>query len=275
MAFLFLRSCAPAATLSLLAGSCLLGACQPSHPATKDPAAEEAAALEAQGYTHAPVITTVESDGRDFAVVSGQAPADSRVRFAFSDPIKGGTQAVGVTTDGQGHFHAEVPTTAVGGLYDIVVDDGGRPRPAEGRLFVPPGRPDKSVLLRPGAASRLLQPQDQGVMVADYDAAGAFAVSGRVTPDAEVTVIVNDEIRAEVHSDGQGAFAAETQVPQPGPVPQPVSVIIQANKASFRRDLQVVAAPAGTGDRITTTPDGWRADWQLPGGGGQSTVVFR
>ena len=258
-----------------LAGAVGLVACQPQYTAPKDPAAQEAAALEAKGYTHAPVIAAVEAGEGGFDVVSGQAPADSRVRFAFSDPLKSASQAVGVTTDGQGHFRAEVPVGGNGGLYDVVVDDGGRPRPAEGRLFVPPGRPDKAVMLRPGTTSRLLQARDMGVMVADYDAAGAFALSGRVAPNADVTVIVNDEIRAEVRSDAQGVFDAATQVPQPGPTPLPVSVIIQAAKASFKRELQVVAAPPKANDLVSTTAQGWRIDWQLPGGGQQSTVVFK
>ena len=252
-----------------------LAACQPSHPASKDPAAEDAAALEANGYTHAPVITAVMPGDAGFVVISGTAPADSRMRFAFSDPLKGGTQAVGVTTDGQGQFRAEVPITANGGLYDITADDGGRLRQMEGRLFVPQGRPDKATLLRPGSASRLLRSQALGVLLADYDAAGAFAVSGRVAPDAEVIVIVNDEVRAEVHSDGQGAFDAKTQVPIPGPVPEAISVIVQTPKASFRRDVQVAARSTPFVERMTAAPDSWRVDWQMAGGGGQSTVVFK
>jgi hypothetical protein len=272
MAFSRFRPIRFATLAAVAAGLC---ACQPPRPAVKDPAAADAAALELRGYTQAPEITGIATGGSGFAMVNGNAPADSRVRFAFTEPLKGGTQAVGVTTDGQGHFHAEVPVTAGGGLYDITVDDGGRPRQAEGRLFIPPGRPDKAVLLRPGTASRLLQSHVSGVMVADYDAAGAFALSGRVAPDADVTVIVNNEIRAEVRSDGTGQFAAVTQVPEPGPVAQTVSVIVQADMASFKRDVQVVAMPASAGDRVTTLPDAWRADWKLPGGGGQSTLVFK
>ncbi len=252
--------------------ACGLTACQPPAPKPVAPEDAAAAALEARGYTHAPAITSVAASNPGFIVIGGDAPADSRVRFAFADSLKGGAQAVGVTADGQGHFHAEVPVTAAGGLYDVTVDDGGRPRQAEGRLFVPPGRPDKAVLMRPGAPSRLLQPGALGVMVADYDAAGAFAVSGRVAPDADVTVMVNDEIRAQVHSDAKGDFDAETQVPPPGPEPQAVTVVVQAAKASFRRDLQVVNPSAG--DYVTPITAGWRADWKLPGGGGQSTVVF-
>jgi len=209
-----------------------------------------------------------------FIVVGGNAPADSRVRFSFSDPLKGGAQAVGVTADGQGHFSAEVPITSSGGLYDITVDDGGRPRQAEGRLFVPPGRPDHAVLLRPGAPTRLLWPRAPGIAVADYDGAGAFAVSGRVAPDTDVTVIVNDEIRDLGRSDHNGDFDAATQIPKPGPTPQTVTVVVQAAGAVFRRDVQVVSAPPGAGDRLSAALGGWRADWQLPGGGIQSTVVF-
>ncbi len=260
--------------LSATAGA--LTACQPPRPAPKDPAAVDAAALEAHGYTHAPVITAIAAAGHDFIEISGTAPADSRVRFAFTDPLRSGVQAVGVTADAQGRFRAEVPIAAGGGLYDLTVDDGGRPRQAEGRLFVPPGRPDKAVLMRSGSASRLLQPQGTGIMVADYDAAGAFTLSGRTAPNAAVTVIVNDEIRALVQSDAQGVFEAATQVPQPGPAPQAVNVIVQVDKASFTRSVQVIGVSGGgASDRVSGTPDGWRVDWRLPGGGSQSTLVFK
>ena len=219
-------------------------------------------------------IASVAAGDAGFITVGGNAPANSRVRFSFSDPLKAGAQAVGVTADGQGHFSAEVPITSSGGLYDVTVDDGGRPRQAEGRLFVPPGRPDHAVLLRPGAPTRLLWPHEPGIMVADYDGAGAFAISGLVAPDTEVTVIVNNEIRDLGHSDHQGNFDAATQIPQPGPVPQTVTVIVQAAKADYRRDVQVVGVPAGAGDRVSPALGGWRVDWQLPGGGVQSTVVF-
>jgi len=255
--------------------ACTLVACQPRRPAAKDPAAADAAALEANGYTHAPVISGVTMGEAGFVVISGTAPADSRMRFAFNDPLKGGPQAVGVTTDGQGQFRAEVPITTNGGLYDVTADDGGRLRQMEGRLFVPPGRPDKATFLRPGSASRLLRSQALGVMLADYDSAGAFAVSGRVTPDSDVIVIVNNEVRAEVHSDSQGAFDAETQVPPPGAAPEAINVIVQTTKASFKRDLQIAALPTPFVERMTAAPDSWWVDWQLPGGGGQSTVVFK
>ncbi len=263
-----------AGALACAAIACLT-ACQPSHPAAKDPAAADAAALEAQGYTHAPVVTAVKPGEAGFVVIDGAAPADSRMRFAFADPLKGGTQGVGVTTDGQGHFSAEVPVSSVGGLYDITADDGGRLRQMEGRMFVPPGRPDRTVLLRPGLASQSMTPQAKGIWVADYDAAGAFALSGRVAPNAAVTVIVNNEVRAEVHSDAQGLFNAATQVPPPTASAQTVSVIVQAAGESFRRDVQVVAGPTPFVDHMAAAPDGWQVDWQVPGGGGQSTVVFK
>ena len=275
---LFLRPLSVAAFAALILG---LGACHSPAPAPRDAAAEEAAALEAQGYTHAPSVTAVAPGEPGFVAVSGVAPVDSRVRFAFSDPLRGGAQAVGVTADAQGHFQAEVPIGGNGGLYDITVDDGGRPRQAEGRLFVPPGRPDKALLLRSGAASRLLASGGApGVSEADYDAAGAFALSGRVAPNAEVTVIVNNEIRALVQSDAQGHFDAATQVPPPGGTPQTVNVTIQTSKGAYRRDVQIVALPGPANaktvsDQITALPDGWRIDWTLPGGGRQSTFVFR
>jgi hypothetical protein len=270
------RSTLPAAAgILFLGASIMLCACQPPHKAPRSAQAEADAAMEAKGFTHAPAISAVAAGAeRGFVGISGTAPADSRVRLVFSDPLKGG-QAVGVTADAQGQFHAEVPITANGGLYDLSVDDGGRVRSAESRLFVPPGAPDKAMLLRPGLVSRLLQPGAMGVMAVDYDAAGAFAVSGRVAPDTAVDVIVNGEIRAQVRSDAQGMFEAATQVPKPETAPQPVSIIVQAGKASYTRDVQVVAVAAGGGDKVTEEPTDWRIDWHLPGQGNQSTIVFK
>jgi len=263
--------------VTALAAAGLLAGCQPSRPAARNPQAEADAAMEAKGYTHAPAITAVAAGAEHgFVLVSGSAPADSRVRLVFSDPLKGG-QAVGVTADAQGQFQAEVPIASDGGLYDLTVDDGGRIRSAEGRLFVPAGRPDKTVLLRPGSVSRLLQPGAMGIAAVDYDAAGAFAVSGRVTPNTAVDVIVNGEIRAQMSSDGQGVFEAATQVPkpEPGAPPQPVSIIVQAGKASYTRDVQLVFVAPGVQDQVTQSATDWRVDWRLPGQGNQSTIVFK
>ncbi len=256
---------------TVLAGA--LAACQPPHPAAKDPAAADAAAFEAKGYTHAPVITGLKTGEAGFVVISGTAPADSRMRFAFVDPLKSGTQAVGVTTDAQGRFQAEVPIGAGGGLYDVTVDDGSRLRQMEGRLFVPPGRPDHAVLMRPGAPSLPLFAGGGALASMDYDGNGAFALSGHVRPMAMVDVALDGQVLAQARADASGLYTLLIQINKLPP-DEVLNIAVTSSGVTAKQDATMAVAIAGPGNHVTPAGSGWRIGWTVPGGGTQSTVVF-
>lgn len=250
-------------------------ACQPKVHAA-DPAAAEAAALEAKGYAHAPVVESIGLDGKSFAVIEGQATPDGRVRLAFSDPLrKGGAQAVGVTADSNGHFRAEVPITPLGGLYDVSMDDNGRAMQAEGRLFVPPGQPDKAVLIRAGSPSLPLFNGGGAFAVVDYDARGAIAVSGHVAGGQTVMVQADGEAVAQAEAGKDGVYSASTGI-SPAGLNRPLTLSIRAGAVTASHAVVLAADQLATvkSDQISAVDGGWKIDWALPGGGVQSTLVF-
>ena len=239
-----------------------LTGCQ-DKPTVTDPDA----AMRAAGYARAPVITGIEQAGSDMVVVTGDTIPNARVRFAYGDQ-----RAIGVTADSKGRFRAELPIGTQGGIYDLSAGDLGRLMHADGRLFIPPGMPQKAILMRPGAPSFPVVPHASQLLVADYDSAGAFALAGRVTPKTAVNLVV-DGVRVRQMSDDTGYFSAIMQIPSPTQGAVVADVSVQVGDTSWTRTISVTSA-TGEGDRITAIPKGWRVDWMLPGGGIQTTLVF-
>ncbi|WP_349322042.1 hypothetical protein [Asticcacaulis sp. MM231] len=224
-------------------------------------------AMRAAGYSRAPQIIEVAQAGSNMFVVTGQTIPDARVRFGYD-----GNRAIGVTSDSKGRFRAELPAGPQGGLYDLSTEDGGRLMYAEGRLFIPPLAPQKAVLMRAGSPSLALFNDDTEVAVLDYDAAGALAISGRVTPSAAVEVILNGDIWRTT-SDDRGYYNATTQIEPPLKTETPNSLTLVVGEKQIKRDFTDVL-PAGNEDAISRVGEGWRVAWKLPGGGMQTTLVF-
>eukprot|EP01042_Synura_sphagnicola_P015817 gene15817-20033_t len=217
------------AVLSLITLS--LAACKPSAPQADNGGD---AAMRAAGYARAPEISMVGQDGNGSFVVEGQALPDGRVRFTYA-----GQRAIGVTADSQGHYKAELPSSGLGGVYDLSIEDNGRLIYADGRLFIPAGQPAKAVLMRTGSPSRPIMRRAGVVSVVDYDSAGALGLSGYVSPNANVQVILGDEIRAEAISDATGYYSATTQIPPPTATDAPVTLIVQAKGQSVTHSFTV------------------------------------
>ncbi len=245
-------------------GVALLAGCSPKPQAVQDADAY----MRAQGYARAPQILGITGSG-DTVTVSGEAAPEGRVRFQY-----GGQHSIGITADSRGRFKAELPLTAQGGLFDISMEDTGRLVQAEGRLFIPPGAPQKAVLMRAGSPSLPLAPGGAGIAVVDYDAAGAMMITGIAAPHVAIAATIDGESWPKQPAGGdKGAFTAICQIPPPQDAATPVNVVIQAGGATFTRSVPVSKAPQG--DRITAIDGGgWRVDWIVPGGGMQTTVVF-
>jgi hypothetical protein len=251
--------------LSLGATLCL-SACQPAQTQADD---SDEAALRKAGYSRAPQVTNVEAAGGGAYVVSGLAMPNGRVRFSY-----GGDRAIGVTADAKGRFRAPLPVGPDGGLYDLSIEDEGRLMHAEGRLFIPPEHPEKSVLIRPGAPSQSLLDRSLPIAVVDYDAAGAIAVSGHIATHNIVNVLIDGDIRAQVRPDDSRAYSALSQIAPPTRTPVKVAIEVQADGKSASRDISVSLPDPAKGDQMSAIPGGWRVDAALPGGGMQTILVF-
>ena len=257
----------PALIALALALAPVLSGCH--HPAAQTDDSDEAA-LRRDGYFRAPQIVGVEQAGGGAYVVSGVATPNGRVRFAY-----GGDRAIGVTADAKGRFRAPLPAGPVGGLYDVSTDDSGRLLHAEGRLFIPEGHPEKSVLIRAGAPSTPLLDKSAPIAVVDYDAAGAIAVSGHIATRGVIDVLIDGDIRAQVKAAADGAYSALSQIPPPTKTPVRVVLAAQADGKSATRTISVSLPDAGAGDHMDLIDGGgWRVDATLPGGGVQTTLVF-
>lgn len=246
---------------ALLALSALVGCNgKPALPEAPD-------AMRAAGYSRAPQIIEVAQAGSNMFVVTGQTIPDARVRFGY-----GGNRAIGVTSDSKGRFRAELPAGPQGGLYDLSTEDGGRLMYAEGRLFIPPLAPQKAVLMRAGSPSLALFNDDTEVAVLDYDAAGALAISGRVSPSAAVEVILNGDIWRTT-SDDRGYYNATTQIEPPQETEHLNTLTVVVGGKQMHRDFSDVL-PSKHEDSVVQIQDGWRVAWKLPGGGMQTTLVY-
>ena len=128
------------------------------------------------------------------------------------------------------------------------------------------------MLLRPGTSSLPVTPQGLGIAVVDYDSAGALGITGRAGPKAALDVLVDGVIRAQPTARADGVFTAMTQIAAPGETARTISLSADAASTSWKREVAVTKP--GPGDRVTPIPEGWRIDWNLPGGGTQTTLVF-
>ncbi|MGZ6040945.1 MAG: hypothetical protein ACXWKW_02035 [Asticcacaulis sp.] len=258
--------------IAALSVAALLWACQPKPAPPADPEAADAAALEAKGFAHTPQIDAITANGAGFVQISGQGVPGSRVRFTFTDPLRNSTQGIGVTADGAGHFSAEVPITPSGGVYDVAMDDNGRLMPAEGRLYVPSGNPAKAVLMRSGSPSLPLFDGGGALAVMDYDGSGAFALSGHVRPAATVDVALDGQVLAHARADAKGLYSLMIHISKLPP-DEVLNIAVTSAGVSAKAGA-TLPDPAGTGDRVSAAGEGWRVEWNLPGGGRQATFVF-
>ena len=223
--------------------------------------------MRSKGYSRAPQILSVTANG-NMVSVSGDAVPGGRVRFLYGDQ-----RAIGVTADSKGRFSADLPVTPQGTLFDVSMEDAGQLMQAEGRLFVPPGAPQKAVLLRAGAPSLPVMRQGSGIAVIDYDAAGAMMVTGVAAPGAAISVTVGEEIwPKQPAAAADGTFTAVCQIPPVQDDAGQVSLSVKAGQANWQQVIPVSRAPDG--DHISAVSGGWRIDWALPGGGAQTTLVF-
>jgi hypothetical protein len=254
-----MRSWAGLLAAALAAG---LAACGPRVELKAQPIATEA---ERAGYLQAPEITRVTAAANGAVVVHGLARPLGRVRAILPTG-----EAYGATADEKGRFALELPRSGQPLLVSISAEEGARSTPAEGWLFAPAGDPAGAAILRAGAASRGLAPGAGPIAVVDFDAGGGAGVSGMVTPNSDVRLSLDGAAAGQVRADPKGRYALRLDRVPPGIH----RLRVATPDSSLERTISFApGAPAG---RFTAarTADAWRIDWQTPGGGSQTTLVF-
>lgn len=245
-----------------LAAAMAVAACSAQAPIAAPP---EKGETEKAGYLSGPRLVRVAA-AEGGVVVHGIAGPNGRVRATAASG-----EAYGATADAEGRFTLDVPTPGGGPLFaKLSVQDGQRSTPAEGMLFSPPGDPDSAILLRAGAASRVLSPGASLIAAADFDADGAAMVSGRTAPGAEVRLTLDGASAGTTRADRTGQWSVRlAQLTQGSHLLRAVS-----DGRSQDQTLSVTTPDAGEGAAITEEDYGWRVDWATPGGGVQATLIF-
>jgi hypothetical protein len=217
-------------------------------------------------YLTPPEATEVRTSPGGATVVLGRAEPEARVRAV----TPGTGRAFGATADARGRFSLMIPGGAEAALVVLSAEGERRSTQAEGYLFIPIDAPAGAVLLRPGAPARPLGPMLRPLAAVDYDPAGGAAVSGRVTPNATVTVSVDGGVPVQTKADASGVYGVRLASARLAPGLHNFRVASGGLVAD--RSL-VLAPPPSDQAGAAREPGAWRVNWPAPGGGRQATLV--
>lgn len=226
---------------------------------------------ESAGYLSPPLVTGVVHGAG--VVVSGRASPGARIRLASPD---GGEFTTAAGADGA--WRLALPAATVPRMFAVSAEAHGRLLRAEGALVVLPPPATPAVLARAGYAALPVSAAavSAPVIVAlDIDAGGSSAVGGLAAPNSRVELSVDGQASDVDLADAGGRFALSGPRAQPlRPGRHRFSVSGAQGSASAMATLSPLAPLGGAAMRASLTPEGWRLDWTVPGGGVQSTLVL-
>jgi len=159
-----------------------------------------------------------------------------------------------------------------------VGDPGSSPRQvhSEGALILLPRSGPPALLVRAGAGAQVFAaPTERPALDAlDYDPGGFAAAAGRARPGAMVRLMMDGALAGAGQADAGGRYSI---LAANGRLPFGVHMaLVQTREGQDARRFTI--APPGptltTPYRVDPTPDGWRLEWAIPGGGVQTTLVF-
>ncbi len=257
-----------AGTLTALAAALVLCGCQAQNGA---PAADGGAPQPNEApqptFQRPPVVTSVSAGPGGVQLVKGVAAPDARIRALTPDPA-----SYGATAGHDGRFSLELPAIGRGRLVHISIEAADRSTPAIGWLFIPPDKPERAVLLRPGTAAATLE--GAGLLAAiDYDPGGAAAASGRTKPNAAVEIFVDGEKAGDAKAGPSGGWSVRLATAKPL-AEGPHAIHVQTSDARVDRTVVLSSHKAAGVFQAVREPDGWRVDWTPSGGGAQTTLVL-
>jgi hypothetical protein len=217
-----------------------------------------------------PVGAALERDGR--LRVIGQAAAHARVEIASADGAH-----LEASADGRGAWSIRLPVDALR-LYAISAMPPGkvvaRTVHAEGALLITPGPAPSAVLVRAGyAALPLRTAAEAGLATIDYDPGGVVAAAGFAAPRSDLTLTIDGAPAAAGHADDHGLYALIAANRRLSLGPHQLEV--RTPGGAVQREVELEAPVALTAPyRAWRTPDGWRVEWALNGGGVQTTLIL-
>lgn len=244
-----------------------VAACQPA-PGAHRPLGPAPSSAE-RNYTRPPELGSAVHEAGGRLLLSGVAPALSRVRLASP------TGDAAYTIAGKdGTWRIAVPLSADLRLFGLSASTAGRAIQSEGYLAVAPN--GEAAQLRSGSGASTLVSANKRVslLAADFDRKGGTVLSGAAPSGAAVRVLVDDHPRGVAKSDRGGRFLLALNEPLTAG-PHSISIQSGGEAASATLDVSPPVRPASGPFTAHSVEGGWRIDWLTPGGGMQSTVLFK
>lgn len=230
------------------------------------------ASVDATGYLSPPTLMTAVRDGRGEVILSGRAPGDAEVRLR--DPFGGAFSA----TANEGAWSMQLPPATEPRMFAFEGELSGRVLHAEGAILILPPPGPAAVLARAGYGALVIGEGAGPLRLAtvDYDGGGGGSVSGFTAPRAPVRFVLDGQPVGAGQADDQGRFTILDLTARRPFATGAHTVTIESQTSAVRGQIDVTPATS-LGDApfyVTRETGAWRADWRIPGGGTQSTIVF-
>jgi hypothetical protein len=219
-------------------------------------------------YRTPPAATGSSLQADSHVRLVGHAEPGARVRLASPSG-----QAVFARSGSDGIWRIDVAAPTAPRLFGLAMVDGSRLVQSEGYLAVAPA--GTAAQLRAGAGALVLGDRTVPPVIdaVDFDSKGGAVVSGRASPHAAVTVLVDGALRAQGVATAAGLFSLALDEPQSF-ADHRLEVVEAGRRASASVTLTPPARLSGVPYQSERTPSGWRIDWITPGGGLQTTLLI-
>jgi hypothetical protein len=254
--------------------SCIaaLGACH--KPAAGPSSAKPAATPSSVGYVAPPEMKSVQHSAAGGVEIRGVSRPEALIELLGPD----GTGFT-ATADHAGAWEMRAPSVDPR-LYVLAEKVADRLIRSRAYVVILPAPGIAALGLRPGSGPRsfAIPSTDPVITAIDYDRGGAAVVSGLAGPDRAVKVQLDGQDVGEGRTDRAGAFSVSlSDVLKPGGHVAAVRVIDDQGVG----DVAQARFEVGPASAAFTPPlsaqrqdNGWRLDWQTPGGGVQTTLAF-
>jgi hypothetical protein len=227
------------------------------------------------GYLPPPRLVSVSRSPTALMLMGSAAP-DAEVELTAPEG-----DALGAAASRTGAWRLTLPAVVRPRMFAMAArlnDPGSKARQvhSEGALILLPRSGPPALLVRAGAGAEVFAtPTVRPTLDAlDYDPGGFAAAAGRARPGAVVRLMMDGVLAGAGQADAGGRYsilAANGRLPF-----GPHTALVQAKDGQDERRFTI--EPPGptltTNYKVDPTPEGWRLEWAIPGGGIQTTLVF-
>jgi len=227
------------------------------------------------GYLPPPrLLSVVRSPGAEMLV--GAAAPGAQVELMAPEGEKMTAQATPT-----GAWRLTLPAVTRPRMFALAarVNDGAagaRLVHSEGALILLPRADLPALLVRAGAGALVFAARTDrpSLDALDYDPGGFSAAAGRARPGASVRLMMDGALAGVGQADAGGRYAILAANRR---LPFGTHTALVQSADGQAEQLFAISPPGPTltpAYKVDPTPNGWRLEWAIPGGGVQTTLVF-